>query len=288
MSKLVIRRYCLDHVLDNDKVLYNTNNHYDERPDDYDQVINSGNTKFWIDKFHKNNYYKLTLDRSELRWMTEASKIGMFRRRFSHMYDDELEDACAKYETQINEINKNLNEDETGWFIRSDRVSLKYGIHRAGPYNNIKEIIESMVTGISGHECFKENDQTCDLYFMRWIDMDPRKEFRIFVHENKITAISDQHLYSVNDWLNSLTDEEIKKIITKILDHFEYNIKDKMSDMGSYVMDLALIGDDETPYFIEPNSFGANYASGSALFQWINDHEMLHNDDVIEFRYVSE
>ena len=53
-------------------------------------------------------------------------------------------------------------------------------------------------------------------------------------------------------------------------------------------MDLVLVGDDEVPYFIEANSFGKLYASGSALYHWIYDHDTLHESDVIEFRYVNE
>ena len=58
-----------------------------------------------------------------------------------------------------------------------------------------------------------------------------------------------------------------------------------MAYMDSYVMDLALVGD--TPYFIEPNPFGKDYASGSALFHWIIDHDVLHDANAIEFRYVN-
>lgn len=51
-------------------------------------------------------------------------------------------------------------------------------------------------------------------------------------------------------------------------------------------MDLALIGPNDSPYFIEPNSFGKDYAAGSALFHWIDDYDALHNSDIIEFRYI--
>jgi hypothetical protein len=51
-------------------------------------------------------------------------------------------------------------------------------------------------------------------------------------------------------------------------------------------MDFALVGESLEPYFIEPNSWGGDYAAGSALFGWIQDHDMLHDKEVIEFRYV--
>jgi hypothetical protein len=52
-------------------------------------------------------------------------------------------------------------------------------------------------------------------------------------------------------------------------------------------MDFAILNDD-TPYFIELNSFGKEYASGSALFDWIQDYSILYglNGNSIEFRYT--
>jgi len=289
MAKVEIKRYFLDHVFGENKVLFNVNNLYDERPEDYSEVVNSGNTRFWIDQFHKGNYQTLKLDGFDVNWMAKAAKIGVFKRKFSHLYDDELEYTLNKYHDAFEKIKENDPEGaERGWFIRVESVSLKYGMHGAGPYKNLKEIIESLVTSSSGHECVKPDSTEITLYFMKWLDMHPNKEFRIFVKDNKITAISDQHLYTINDWLNTKTDEEIEKMVHKILEYFEENIKSKMEFMGSYVMDLALIGEEETPYFIEPNSFGKNYASGSALFHWVYDHDALHDNDVIQFRYCNE
>ena len=280
---ITIKRLYLDHVLSHDEVLYNTNNHWDDkevlRPDDYDKVVALGNTRHWIDMFHANGYHKITLDRRDLKWMNKAAKIGMITDRLSHIYDDEFEETCKKYEDQVPPGN---------YFIRTDKVSLKYGKHGVGPYNNIQHIIESMVTSTTGHLCFHDDDESCDIYFMKWQDINDDKEFRIFVHENEITAISQQHLYSINEWLNGLTDDEIKNKVQKILEHFDKEIRDKMRYMGSYVMDLALVGDDEVPYFIEPNSFGKLYASGSALYQWIYDHDTLYDPETVEFRYVNE
>lgn len=78
------------------------------------------------------------------------------------------------------------------------------------------------------------------------------------------------------------------ELIQKIVGYFEQNIKDKLVFMESYTMDLSLVGHDDTPYFIEPNTFGKEYAAGSSLFHWIYDHDTLHDSSEIEFRYVNE
>lgn len=283
MKPVKITRINLDHVFAHDKILFNTNNHWIEekiqRPDDYDYKLSLGNTKNWIELFHKENYYKITLDEHDLKWMNETFNIGVQTGRFSHIYDDELDQICEKYGSKIPDGN---------YFIRTDTVSLKNGIHGVGPYNNFRKIIESMVTTSLGHECFKPEDKTCNIYFMKWLDINPDKEFRIFVYKNEITAFSSQHLYSINNWLNTLTDEQISIVVNKIIKYFNENIRDKLLYMDSYVMDLALVGEDETPYFIEPNSFGKYYASGSSLYNWVYDHDTLHESDEIELRYVNE
>jgi hypothetical protein len=283
MKPVVVKRINLDHVLAHDKTLFNTNNHWViekiPKPDDYEESLDRGKTRNWIDLFHKDDYHKITLDESDLKWLNEAFKIGTQTNRFSHIYDDELEELCKKYGDMIPDGN---------YFIRTDRVSLKNGIHGTGPYSNFRKIIESMVTSSLGHECFMPDDKSCPIYFMKWQDITPDKEFRIFVYQNEITAISAQHLYSINEWLNTLTDEQINEKVNKIITFFNENIREKMMYMGNYVMDLALIGEDETPYFIEPNSFDRYYAAGSALYHWVYDHDTLHESDVIELRYVNE
>ena len=65
----------------------------------------------------------------------------------------------------------------------------------------------------------------------------------------------------------------------------------KITHIDSYVMDFAILNDD-SPYFIELNTFGKEYASGSALFDWITDYDILYGlkkideEDYIEFRYT--
>jgi hypothetical protein len=281
-QKITIKRYNLNHVLTENKIIFNTNNHYSKedrpQPDDYREKVDGTDVKFWIEKFHKDNYQTMTLDKEDLKWMTEAFKIGRITKQFSHLYDDELEYTCKKHQDKM---------PDGEWFIRTDPVSLKYGMHGVGPYSNFKKIIESMVSTMHGHECFKKDDLTCTIYFMKWINMDCDKEFRIFVYNNEITAISAQYLYSVNDYLNNLSDEQIKNIIYKILNYFTENIKDNMTFLTNYVMDLSLICENETPYFIEPGPFGKDYASGSALYHWILDHNILHDSSEIELRYVN-
>lgn len=136
-----------------------------------------------------------------------------------------------------------------------------------------------MCTVLFSHKCFKEDDENCTIYLLPWLEMDYDKEFRVFVYNNEITALSAQHLYSVNEWLTKMTKKEQEQLVNKIIKYHREHIKDNMIYMKDYVMDLA--------YFIEANSFGSNYASGSALFHWLDDHDMLHSTNIIELRYCN-
>ncbi len=277
----MITRLCADRVVSN-PLLFNTNNHYNDegidQPENYKEVIARGHTKHWVDKFHT-EYHTITLDKHDLRWMIECYyKVGCITRKYSRLYDEEIQDTLSKYELP-----------EGKWFVRTDSVSLKEGMHGIGPYSDLRSIIESMVSSRLGHNCFEKEYTSCTIYLFPWIELSQFKEFRVFVCEDKITAISDQHPYQVNEWLNTLGDHEILDIIEKINRYFQINIKTKLEYIGgNYTMDLALVGPDNTPYFIEPNSFGKYYAAGSALFSWVYDHDTLHDSEVIELRYCNK
>ncbi len=58
--------------------------------------------------------------------------------------------------------------------------------------------------------------------------------------------------------------------------------------MNYYTYDFAFEDNNVTkPYFIEPNSFGKEYAAGSELFHWEIDEEILYGKkEKIYFRYT--
>jgi len=284
---IIIKSISIDDVLKYDKVKFNTNNHWNNniRPEDYDDVISQTHTNKWINQFK--DYKKIIIDtKQDLYWMKKAYEIGSKTKRFPHMFDEELEDMIKKY--------KHLDKifDGTEYFIRTENVSLKEGKHGIGPYKDFKSIIESIVTCRLGHSPLKEETTSIPLYLIKFQNnLNPLREFRVFVHKNKITAISQQSLYDINNILESLQEKEKNDLINKwiniIKSYHETEIIKKITHIDSYVMDFAIL-DDGSPYFIELNSFGKEYASGSALFSWIDDYNILYGlcGDIIEFRYT--
>ena len=280
-----IKEISINDIISNDKIKYNTSNLWinNIKPNDYDEIISNVQTNKWIHNFR--NYKKIIIDnKKDLYWMKKAFEIGSKTKRFPNMYDDELEDIINRYKfTDI--------FDGTKYFVRSEDVSLKEGINGIGPYTNFKSIIESMVTCRYGHSPINNNSSIIILYLCPFLEnIDKMKEFRIFVCKNKITAISQQAIYNSNYILNKLNDHDKNNLINKwiniIIEYFENEIKKKIIHIDSYVVDFAILNDDK-PYFIEINSFGKEYTSGSALFNWIEDYDILYGlTDYIEFRYT--
>jgi hypothetical protein len=156
----------------------------------------------------------------------------------------------------------------------------------------MKGIIESLVTCKMGHSPVETHTKELKLYLMPWReDLEFHSEFRVFVHKKTVTAISQQHLYTTNEILKQLDEKEreekINKWITIINDYFESTIKDRITTLDSYVIDIDITKEGK-PYFIEINCFGKEYASGSSLFHWIIDEFKLYGrvENTIFFRYA--
>jgi hypothetical protein len=273
---MIVERIELDDIVAKDRDRYNSNNH-GERPDDYDFIITTSNLHHYIDKF-RSNYKTFTIDDPyELNWMKQAYRISCQTGKFSSLYKEELEDFLNKYKY----INKLFPSE--GSFVRADNVSLKYGYYGNIPYTNLEQVIVSTVTSTMGHSPINDKTSSMIFYLFPYIKIDEDKEFRIFVHERKITAISQQHIYKKNIVANEKTVEEWCNIIVK---YFNEVIRDKIVHVNSYVIDLAIL-EDNTPFFIEISCFGKEYAAGSACFHWLIDEDILYGrKDKIYFRYV--
>lgn len=282
MSNIIIQPINIEDVIKYDKDKYNSNNHWtnDIPPKDYLERLEKSKTNKWIDKF-RTNYKKIIInDPNDLKWMIEASKISSKTGKFTKLYEDELNEFVKKYEHQYKSI-----FNGTYYFVRTENVSLKYGQHKKGPYFNLTQIIESIVSCIEGHKPLYDNTTELVIYLLEWINIRDHNEFRVFVNNNRITAISQQDLYNVYPTFDNW--DKINKIIKLTVDYFETNVKDIITER-SYTYDFAII-DEKFPYFIEMNSFGKEYATGSGLFHWILDEDILYgkiDENSVYFRYT--
>lgn len=281
---IVIEPIELDSVLYYGKEKYNSNNHWvlNQKPENYDTELKKCETSLWIDKFHQ-NYSVINIFSKDISWMKEAYSIGTITQKFPSQYEDEKEDLVKRYNIE------NIFENKE-YFVRSDSVSLKNGIHGVGPYKSFDKIIESICTCRQGHSPIDKETKSIKLFLLPWLKFEYMNEYRIFVFQNRITCISQQHLYERNYLFADLEDSEreilIKKYISIIVKYFEEKIKKDIIHMQNYSYDF-IIKDDDKPYLVEFNSFGKEKAAGSALFHWIIDENKLYNENnLIYFRYT--
>jgi hypothetical protein len=282
--KIVIEEIELDSVLYYGKERYNSNNHWDgnEKPYNYESELKKCETSKWIDKFHP-HYMVVNIFKPDICWIKEAYSIGNITRKFPSQFNDEKEHLINRYNLDSLFENKE-------YFVRSEHVSLKHGIHGVGPYNSFEKIIESICTCKNGYSPIDKSTESIKLFLLPWIKFEYMNEFRVFVFQNKITAISQQNLYECNYILLKLNENDrkiqINKYIHIITKYFEDKIKNSIIHMKSYTYDF-IIKDDLSPYLVEFNPFGKEQAAGSSLFHWIIDEDKLYNcKDVIYFRYT--
>jgi hypothetical protein len=103
-----------------------------------------------------------------------------------------------------------------------------------------------------------------------WLEIDPRHEWRVFVRNRKVFAISQQHCYA------KYGSRDIKRDITLIMDWCRTNLKSLPYEETT--LDIAIV--DDVTHLLECNPPTGWCSSGSALFDW-NDIEL---DGVIPVR----
>eukprot|EP01124_Arcella_intermedia_P011001 TRINITY_DN17503_c0_g1_i1.p1 TRINITY_DN17503_c0_g1~~TRINITY_DN17503_c0_g1_i1.p1 ORF type:complete len:440 (-),score=92.11 TRINITY_DN17503_c0_g1_i1:51-1370(-) len=110
-------------------------------------------------------------------------------------------------------------------------------------------------------------------------------EFRCFVHNRKLTAISQYQCYCV---FPALADEaHVRKCRESMIECFE-KVKNVFA-MDSYIIDLVVFPD-YSCQVIELNPFGIDMAGGSGLFNWVKDYDLLYGKldiDYVPIRVLS-
>jgi hypothetical protein len=213
--------------------------------------------------------------------MKRAERVSSQMGVFSSLFSEDLDEFLAEYEDHYADI----FYCGCKYFARGAGASLKYGQHGAGPYVNLRMVIESLVSCIPGHRLLFQGSKEIEIYLFPWVEINPSREYRVFVYNNCITAISQQHLYK----RLQATAADIEKDADVILKFHEGAIVMARTSIQyrDFVYDIAILDADDTPYFIEYNSFGKNYSSGSALFHWVLDETLLCNTvGDVYLRYV--
>lgn len=266
---------------------FNVNNLWvdQQRPNDYDEVNHSCQTKHWVDLM-RTSYSVFVINTKDVLWIRTAATTGgvtgvpLLRNR------DDLADFVQRRGNEWSSINHT--------FVRSESCSLKRGCHGVGPYDTVQKVAESLSTPEPGHDPLDDRDQVgLKLYRWEWQALDRSLEVRVFVWHGDIVAISQQHLYSVD----SISSKDLEAWSLKVLDFWTTRFRPSLSRSPmwdthwvkrGFTLDIGCTQEEREPYFIEINPHGAQYAAGSALFHWVKDADVLHGKRLpeVEVRWV--
>ena len=262
-------------------------------PDDYAATVDSFDARHWIGTFLP-HATRVTIPRKHVEWLWCAFQMGSFRGAPPAQYEDELQALAELLTPELTQAAEAAGADlATGIFVRTDRTSLKTGVHGVGPYRSALEILQSLVTCRLGHHAFDRGDSHITLYVTPFLKLRRDREFRVFVSDRRVTGISQQFIHQPNTWLREMRrqggDRALQDLVRQMVAHVEEQIVPAAGALGggginSFVLDLVVLETHHIPHivfeqhsfrFIELNPFGKRYTSGSACFHWIDDEALL-------------
>jgi hypothetical protein len=212
---------------------------------------------------------------------------------------NKYEDIVDDFNSEIKEIGNKLRNQANIWnvdsmFIRTEEASLKSCRIKDGRVNDNQtflanqdiedNIMKSLISSDLSHCPFgfiKPNECITLLIIKPVIIV---YEYRVFVYKGKITAMSPQL------WFKNSTAYSDITLAQKVVVYLEKDIIPPLIERGlnSVVIDVGLIRTnslDLEPYFIEINPFGIKYTSGSALFNWEEDEDILFDGNEITLAF---
>lgn len=158
---------------------------------------------------------------------------------------------------------------------------------KLNPLVNIDQILLFLITSeefaIEYLYRIKTN-KSLSLIFMEWNDdIENSLEYRVFVHNKKVTGISQQKFIKFKD----LNDNMVKQHSNTITEYINKKICPNMK-YQSAVLDIWIDEKGEC-HLIEINPWGEFSGTSSSLFNWINDLDQLYGkNNVVNVRYIVE
>lgn len=142
-----------------------------------------------------------------------------------------------------------------------------------------ERVYQDLLLALSLPSRFREN-----WIVRQFVDIDVDMEFRGFVHQQRLTALSQYNYLIFSQRLAANKDFYLQTIIC----FFEKNIKPRLSDfVKHYIIDFAVCENGAKVWVIEINPF--LNTTDAALFSWEHERHLLeHSRDHVEFRVVEK
>ena len=216
---------------------------------------------------------------------THALLVGGLPSHLKEDFDEVVDYCCSAIAKEVKRVEEEGRkvDSEDKWFLRLDECSPKDSGEPVtiGPYTlspaDVRRMLTAIITSkrchVSMNTCRHKKSRTTSLVLLPWSTSFGFNEWRVFVHKHSITAMSQYHWHTEIPRLQD--DEVVRQEASAIVKAHRERYKEALSAIhSSYILDLAVV--DGEAEFVEINPFGAEYCSGSALFQWTRDRRALY------------
>lgn len=257
----------LDHNQVNNNNLNKDPDDFDAQNKDYSTELKKTHLSSYSDLIHYPIKFTYEITPTEVRYLEQACQIGIITGNWPSIYEEEMNEILER-------LKKNWIEGQ--FFIRFDSGSPKDGTVEF-PITNPESLIMALITSKRALSALDFGYNK--IYFMDFDpDFDSTKEVRVFIKNKKVTCISQYNWYKPG-YFNKFGEETLQKIAQNIINEIENNLIPLICDKintNSFTIDY-LVKEDLTLKIIELNSFGYWLASGSCLFNWNTDRDILYD-----------
>ena len=214
--------------------------------------------------------------------LAKAGQVGILTKEYPMLYEDELQSVEAKLQPLPSPL----------YFVCLSTCSTEGGQGGVGPFHNARQVVTALVTSYRCVAAF-ERQEPVGLYllpFQPHFNCD--KEFRVFINKCKVTAISQYNEAEECGWGKS-SDTDLLMLIGNVIFLVGELLKKaaelKLALPTCFTLDVFCHADqDFAVELIELNSFGAQLAAGSCLFDWVKDYDLLYGlSDTLELRVIT-
>lgn len=226
-------------------------------PDPKRKEINKSD---WIQQYPDGSI-TFTLKQYQRKMLLQACKIYQAIGKIPTMiYDEEPIIAVPNYE----------------FFVRFNQCSCKDGIHGTKPLTSYRQLLENIISSKRIISVLEEEELPC-LYISKYRSDWNGLEFRCFMYQGELTAISQYHWFEIQPLIETFGSIEN---LCQLLMEFWFNNRDKLKSIEEDVV-FDVVWNGKEIELVECNAFSTQ--CGPALFNWQED--TLFEATNIEFRY---
>ena len=169
-----------------------------------------------------------------------------------------------------------------------DLVAYVSGCMRALVAESVEDVVWLMVSSLRIRQDLRaamaNRELQVDLVFRDWHDMGPADEFRVFVSDGKVTAISQYFHFVVLPELQAPgAEDRVRSAIQTLWAESVDPVADQLP-CRSYTADVMIDGNGKA-WITELNPFGP--VAGPCCFSWVDDADLLNGADPCVVRFAN-